>query len=414
MMFGRTCRLPISALALSAAVATHAQAAPELPIADMVKAAKLSIGKIVVKIPYKRKDGNLGTHVGTGTGFVVDGNGDLVTNCHVVSSDDDKPVGKIEVAVQFPDDPALRLNATVVGCDAPGDIAVIHVDGLGAECKPLRFADARTIEVGQEAIAIGFADAIDGEATVSRGIVSALHRSYLDGTVSDLVQTDAAVNHGDSGGPLLNRLGEVVGVNSYISVASVKVGDIVSATAKKANVDDDIPVHASRTGISYARSAETAARYARAILANGAVSRPDLGVVVKSPDFSSLTLPRSALFVKSVDANGAAASIGLHAGDFVYSVAWSNGFVYPVWDQGSLSDALARIEPGDKVKIHFYRMTEAGIDAAADMATVPDAEVQWFYVDWSPLVTRPKRDEAPARQKSTNERIAELLKAWQR
>ena len=141
------------------------------------------------------------------------------------------------------------------------DLAVLQLPaGL---LKPLKFARADRIEVGEDVFAVGFAHALAGEPTVTKGIVSAVGRSFSDPGVEagDLIQTDTAINHGNSGGPLMNMAGEVVGVNTYTM----------------AHPDD-----AQTQGMFLARSSGTAARFVQAIIQDGRVTRGNLGAKVET------------------------------------------------------------------------------------------------------------------------------------
>ena len=122
-----------------------------MTIADVVKTTRFSIGRIVTRTPIAYRDGSTGQASGTGTGFLIDQSGDMVSNCHVVSAPtvaDANASGPTGIEVIFPDKPDLHLAATVTGCDEPGDIAVLKVAGVGSWRTPLHFADPKTIEVG--------------------------------------------------------------------------------------------------------------------------------------------------------------------------------------------------------------------------------------------------------------------------
>lgn len=145
---------------------------------------------------------------GSGSGFVWDTQGHIVTNYHVVKNAD-------SLAVNFGDDNAV--NATVVGADPRNDLAVIQVDSLPAGIEPLAVGDSSTLRVGQTAIAIGNPFG-QFERTLTTGVVSALNRTIeTDSQVlRGAIQTDASINRGNSGGPLLDSLGRLIGVNSAI------------------------------------------------------------------------------------------------------------------------------------------------------------------------------------------------------
>ncbi|HXH27683.1 MAG TPA: trypsin-like peptidase domain-containing protein, partial [Candidatus Polarisedimenticolia bacterium] len=156
---------------------------------------------------------------GTGSGFVIDDKGLILTNNHVVEN-------AKSVEVTLPDQ--SKVPAKLVGRDSESDIAVIRVTAPKEKLTPLRLGDSARLQVGQMAIAIGNPFGLD--RTVTRGVISAVGRTIISDTgrkIRNVIQTDAAINPGNSGGPLLNSLGEVVGINSAIytpSGGSVGVG----------------------------------------------------------------------------------------------------------------------------------------------------------------------------------------------
>ena len=154
------------------------------------------------------------TDVGSGTGFLIDRNGTLVTNAHVVGSAD-------RVVVKFGPD-GRSIDGQVKGADPSSDLAVVKIDPGSAPrgAKPLQFADSRQVQVGDTAIAIGNPFGLDRTAT--EGIVSGIGRSIKapNGfSIDEVIQTDAPINPGNSGGPLLDETGRVMGINSQIATA---------------------------------------------------------------------------------------------------------------------------------------------------------------------------------------------------
>ena len=143
-----------------------------------------------------------------GSGFVYDTAGHVITNEHVVE-------GANSISVRFWNGAAYK--ATLVGTDPSTDVAVIKVDAPASMLHPLELGNSSAIQVGQGVVAIGSPYGL--EETVTAGIVSALHREMTapnDFTIGDSIQTDAAINHGNSGGPLLDLTAKVIGVNSQI------------------------------------------------------------------------------------------------------------------------------------------------------------------------------------------------------
>jgi S1-C subfamily serine protease len=150
---------------------------------------------------------------GAGTGIVIDGKGNILTNAHVVE-------GATSITITVSGDSQPR-QATLVAEDVAADIAVVHVqDTTGLVAAPL--AAPGSTKVGDQVVAIGNALALEGGLTVTEGIVSALNRSIdtSSGTLTGLVQTDAAISSGNSGGPLVNAAGEVVGINTAVAASS--------------------------------------------------------------------------------------------------------------------------------------------------------------------------------------------------
>ena len=152
--------------------------------------------------------GGSNTQRAQGSGFVYDTQGDIVTNEHVVD-------GATSVSVQFWN--GATYKATVVGTDASTDLAVVHVNAPSSLLVPLGLGNSDNVAVGDGAVAIGSPFGL--EETVTSGIVSALHRQIEapnNFTIANAIQTDAAINHGNSGGPLLDMQGKVIGVNAQI------------------------------------------------------------------------------------------------------------------------------------------------------------------------------------------------------
>jgi S1-C subfamily serine protease len=147
-----------------------------------------------------------------GSGFVFDENGHIVTNQHVVA-------GSSSVSVSFWN--GVELAAELVGTDPSTDLAVVRVDAPRSLLEPLSLGDSSVVRVGDSVLALGSPFGLEG--TLTSGIVSALHREMTapnNFTITNTIQTDAAINHGNSGGPLLDRRGRVIGVNAQIESES--------------------------------------------------------------------------------------------------------------------------------------------------------------------------------------------------
>ena len=174
------------------------------------------------------------TQGGSGTGFLVDSDGTIVTNAHVVGDSS-------QVQVRFEDDGDLH-TAEVLGVDASTDLAAIRVDASAADgVRPLALADSDEVQVGEHAVAIGYPLGLDRTATA--GIVSGLDRDIQapNGfSIDKVIQTDAPINPGNSGGPLLNASGQVIGVNSQIATAGGGNGSVGIGFAVPANTVRDV------------------------------------------------------------------------------------------------------------------------------------------------------------------------------
>ncbi len=152
------------------------------------------------------------TQKAQGSGFVVDASGDIVTNEHVIA-------GAQSISVRFWN--GKTYTAKVVDSDTSLDVALIKVDAPSSQLHPLSLGDSSTVQVGDAVVAIGSPFGLN--ETVTSGIVSAVHREITatnNATIQNAIQTDAAINHGNSGGPLLNAQGRVIGVNAQIESES--------------------------------------------------------------------------------------------------------------------------------------------------------------------------------------------------
>ena len=231
-----------------------------------------------------------GIFLGTGSGFVIDQNGNIVTNNHVVADGD-------EFEVVFSS--GERSLASLIGTDVDSDLAVIQVDSLPSGVSPVPLGDSGELQVGQFVIAIGnpFGEA----GSMSIGVISGLGRTIesqrvvASGTFSipQVIQTDAAINPGNSGGPLLNLSGEVIGVNSAI----------LSTSGANSGVGFSIPVNAVRN-------------IAPALIADGEYAYPYIGISMWSEAFTlrqleALDLPPNGVFVTGVTEGTPAEEAGL-------------------------------------------------------------------------------------------------------
>jgi S1-C subfamily serine protease len=186
-----------------------------ISVSDLVKRIGPSVVRVKVDITQNTP---FGTRSGTGegTGVILSSDGELLTNAHVVDS-------ATNVTVTTSD--GKNHPAKVLGVDPDDDIAVVKITDSG-RFSPAKLGASATAIVGEPVVAVGNALGLDGAPTVTTGIVSALNRSLDDATSSlhGLIQTDAAINHGNSGGPLLNSRGEVIGINTAIAADATNIG----------------------------------------------------------------------------------------------------------------------------------------------------------------------------------------------
>jgi putative serine protease PepD len=274
-----------------------------------------------------------------GSGFVVDRKGDIVTNDHVVQGARDIRVG-FSGGATYP--------ATVVGTDPTTDIAVVRVKAPASALHPLAFAAAGSVLVGDRVYAIG--NPFGLERTMTAGIVSATGRDIQapnGHTISGAVQTDAPINHGNSGGPLLDRFGRVVGINAQLEGGTVD-----------ANV-----------GVGFAIPSSTARTVASELIAHGRAEHPWLGVEIETiaPSVARAVrgLPPRGVVVVRVTKNGPAARAGIVAARSRVTVGGVTAFTggdsivavngKPVTSSGQLSDRLAPLAPGDHVELTVVR-----------------------------------------------------------
>jgi putative serine protease PepD len=248
---------------------------------------------------------------GQGSGFVYDEQGTIVTNQHVVD-------GAGSITVTFWD--GSTAEATLVGSDASTDIAVLHVDVAAAKLQPLKLGDSDKLAVGEAVVAIGSPFGL--EETLTTGVVSALDREITapnDFAIAGAIQTDAAINHGNSGGPLLNGAGRVVGITSQIESES-----------------------GGNDGVGFAVPSNTLAPVVAELLADGEVEHAYLGV--------SLETTSEGVQVTSVVSSSPASEAGLTAGDVIVGYDGKD-----VGSSAELRDLVDKSSPGDAVTLKVLR-----------------------------------------------------------
>jgi putative serine protease PepD len=277
----------------------------DLSINEIYERAKDGVVHITTQIgtddPFSPQGG------ATGSGFLIDEEGHVVTNQHVVA-------GAQTVEVRFPNGEEYR--ARVLGADASTDVALLELQNPSDDLSPLELGSAGALEIGDLVVAIGSPFGLQG--TVTAGIVSALDRELTapDGfTIDGAIQTDAAINPGNSGGPLLDGQGRVVGVNSQITSES-----------------------GANDGIGYAVPAETIREVVAALEAGRTIERPYLGVRMSDGD--------DGVQIIEVSEGSPADEAGLEPGDVVVEVAGE-----AVESAEDLRRAVADREPGEQLEL---------------------------------------------------------------
>jgi putative serine protease PepD len=250
---------------------------------------------------------------GQGSGFVYDGDGHIVTNDHVVD-------GATSVSVRFWN--GKTFDAQVVGTDASTDLAVLKVDAPASNLFPLSLGDSSKLAVGDSVVAIGSPFGLEG--TVTSGIVSALHREMTSPNhfaIDNSIQTDAAINHGNSGGPLLNAQGKVVGITSQIESNS-----------------------GGNEGVGFAIPSNTVSSIASQLISSGKAEHAFLGVVLQ--DSSAQT----GAAISQVRAGTPAARAALRAGDVVTAAAGTR-----INSASELRAIINAHRPGDTISVTYMR-----------------------------------------------------------
>lgn len=314
----------------SAPAVQTSQATGALTIPDLVKVA----GPSVVRIS---------TSSGVGTGFIVSSDGYIITNNHVIqttpSTGGRTPTTPAGIQVALTD--GSQAQATVVGADTRSDLAVIKINQTGLPALKIGALD--NVVVGEDVVAIGFAlDLSGGEGasfSVTKGIISAKNRSISESSsILGAIQTDAAINHGNSGGPLLDMGGNVVGVNTSLA--------------------PDASTGGTAAGIGFAVGADTIKAVFNEVKANGKVNRGLLGIAafeeLRPAKAKSLGLSSDQQGVllndNSVASGGPASAAGLQPNDVITKLGNT-----VVKNESDLAIALILNHAGDKVNVDIMR-----------------------------------------------------------
>ena len=265
----------------------------------------------------------LSSGTSSGTGVVLSSNGYLVTNCHVIE-------GAGHISVLFTD--GRTLTASLVGADPVSDLAVLYVPA--EDLKAAQFGSSDSLRVGDSVAAIGDPLGVELRGTMTNGIISAINRDVtVSGRTMSLIQTNAALNSGNSGGPLLNCYGQVIGINTMK----------ISSFAEGANVE----------GLGFAIPSTTVKEIVDQLISQGYVSgRPDLGIIGESVSvyYQHFYHMPEGLFITAVDADSAAAEQGIAEGDILISLDGTR-----IYDNDDLNGVLYSLEVGDSVEAVIYR-----------------------------------------------------------
>ena len=272
----------------------------------------------VVSISCQTRTGS-----GSGTGVVLTSDGYIVTNAHVVDS-------AVRITVLLTD--GRELEARLVGSDSISDLAVLHVEAQ--DLIPAQFGDSTVLRVGDSVAAIGDPLGVSLRGTLTDGIVSAINRDVnVSGRTMTLIQTNAAINSGNSGGPLINCYGQVIGI------ITLKIGDSASAAGVE--------------GIGFAIPSSTAREIINQLMEQGYVSgRPSLGLtgVALSSFYQSYFHLPSGYYIEAVMEGSPAQQVGIQAGDILISV---DGTQVSTGDD--ITAALYGYAVGDSVDIIISR-----------------------------------------------------------
>jgi S1-C subfamily serine protease len=275
---------------------------------------------------------------GAGSGFIIDPRGYILTNFHVVE-------GAQSIEVVLGDQ--SRYPAKYIGADQRNDVALIKIEPKGKQLTTLKLGDSRTIQVGQKVLAIG--NPFGFQSTLTTGVVSAIGRTVQTSqttAIEEAIQTDAAINRGNSGGPLIDSRGEVIGINSAI----------YTPTGTTAGIGFAIPINTAKT---IANDLITTGRVHRAFLGVQSISL--VGGLAEALD-----LPvQEGLLVEVVTKGGPAAVAGIRGGDRVVQAGMRRFYIggdvivsidgQKVANDFDVSLVLNHHRPGDKVVVTLYR-----------------------------------------------------------
>ncbi len=290
---------------------------------EIVRKIGPSVVQVLTEVATRNVFGQVVPSQGIGTGVIIDTDGHIITNDHVVRAG-----AGVASSITVTLSDGRTAAATVVGADPATDLAVLKIEAGGLTAAEL--GDVASLHVGADVVAMGFALGLEGDPTVTRGVVSAKGRTIQEQSVSinDAIQTDAGINPGNSGGPLVDDRGRVVGINTAIISGAQSIGFAISIDVAKPIVQE--------------------------LLQSGEVNRAFLGIRFTdiTPSLArSLNLPaEEGVGVVDVTADSPAASGGLLPNDIIIRLGEAE-----INNSGDLVDALRRYRAGDDVVVHLYR-----------------------------------------------------------
>lgn len=298
-----------------------------LTTVEIVRKLRPSVVQVTTEGAQQGPFGQIIPSQGIGTGIIVDTEGHIVTNNHVVRVGGD-PTGALATRITVSLSDGRTEPAEVVGTDPQTDLAVLKVGAVGL--TPAELGEAADLPVGSEVVAMGFALGLEGDPTVTRGVISGKNRTIQEGplSINNILQTDASINPGNSGGPLVDDRGRVIGVNTAIFGDAENIGFAISVDLAKPVIEE--------------------------LILNGEVRRGFLGITFEdvTPGLAmSLGLAADeGVLVRAVGDGSPADDAGLEAGDIIVGLAEAE-----IRNSGDLLEALRRYRAGQPTTLRFFR-----------------------------------------------------------
>jgi putative serine protease PepD len=303
--------------------ASNNLAGNKLDVASVLTAVQHGVVAIDVE---GTQNGGTRAFKAAGTGMIIDSTGLILTNAHVVEN-----ANSIKVSLYD----GSQLDAVLVGRSSGSDVALVQARGASG-LEPVKFGSSKNLQVGDDVVAVGNALNLGATPTVTTGIVSALNRSITADNgeqLSELIQTDAAINHGNSGGPLVNASGEVIGINTAVAADGQNIGFAISIDSVQSLIQK------LRNGGGDVKAA--------AFL--GVTSSDLTNVLQQVLDRLGITAKQGA-FVSQVVPGSGADGAGLQAGDVITEIDGR-----PVKGSADVKTIVEDHKPGDQVEIRYQR-----------------------------------------------------------